>query len=116
MKKKKRKAVINTFSTLYDKLLNIYTTQFYNLLVDQKKRINVLNRPENLTLDFDEDDLWPMPPLKCDEEVKLEPQETIAERVKLHLRKKNSNRFKSLDSKQIVNYTSNIISTKKSRK
>ena len=88
MKKKKRKAVINTFSRLYDKLLNIYTTQFYNLLVDQKKRINVLNRPENLTLDFHEDDLWPMPPLKCDEEVKLEPQETIAERGKLHLRKK----------------------------
>ena len=29
-----------------------------------------------------------MPPLKCDEEVKLEPQETIAERGKLHLRKK----------------------------
>ena len=57
-----------------------------------------------------------MPPLKCDEEVKLEPQETIAEKVKLHLRKKNSNRIKSLDSKQIVNYTSNIISTKKSRK
>ena len=72
MKKKKRKAVINTFSTLYDKLLNIYTTQFYNLLVDQKKRINVLNRPENLMLDFDKDDLWPMPPLKCNEEVKLE--------------------------------------------
>ena len=49
--------MINTFSRLYDKLLNIYTTQFYNLLVDQKKRINVLNRPENLTLDFDKDDL-----------------------------------------------------------
>ena len=108
--------MINTFSRLYVKLLNIYTTQFYNLLVDQKKRINVLNRPENLTLDFHEDDWWPMPPLKCDEEVKLQPQKTIAERVKLHLRKKNRKRIKSLDSKQIVNYTSNIISAKKSRK
>ena len=57
-----------------------------------------------------------MPPLKCDEEVKLQPQKTIAERVKLHLRKKNRKRIKSLDSKQIVNYTSNIISAKKSRK
>ena len=57
-----------------------------------------------------------MPPLKCDEEVKLEPQETIAERVKLYLRKKNRNRIKSLDSKQVANHTSNITSTKKSRK
>ena len=57
-----------------------------------------------------------MPPLKCDEEVKLEPQETIAERVKLYLRKKNKNRIKSLDSKQVANHTSNITSTKKSRK
>ena len=69
--------MIDTFSRLYDKLLNIYTTQFDNLSVDQKKRINVLNRPENATLDFDEDDLRPMPPLKVDEEVKLDPEETF---------------------------------------
>ena len=69
--------MINTFSKLYDKLLNIYTTQFDNLSVDQKKRINVLNRPENVTLDFDEDDLQPMSPLKVDKEVKLEPEETF---------------------------------------
>ena len=46
--------------------------------------------PENLTinlyLDEDEDDSLPIPPpLGDDEEVKLEPEETIPERVKLNL-------------------------------
>ena len=41
-----------------------------------------------LTLGFDEDDLLPMPPLADDEEVKLEPEETISERIKLNLRKR----------------------------
>ena len=36
----------------HDKLLNIYTTKYDNLPEDQKKKVNVLNRPENLTLDF----------------------------------------------------------------
>ena len=76
--------MINTASNLCDKLLNIYTIQLDNLSEDQKKRINVLNRPKNLTLDFDEDDIRPMPPVEGDEEVKLEPEETIAERVKLN--------------------------------
>ena len=40
---------------------------------------NVLNRPEKLTLGFTEDNLAL---LKGDEEVKLEPEETIVERVK----------------------------------
>ena len=52
----------------YYELLNIYATQYDGLLIAQKKLINVLNRPENLTLDFyldeheDEYDLSPMPP------------------------------------------------------
>ena len=40
---------------------------------------NVLNRPEKLTLGFTEENL---PPLEGDEEVKLEPEETVVERVK----------------------------------
>ena len=79
----KRKVVINTASKLYDKLLNIYTTQYEKFSESQKKRINVLNRSENLTLDFVEDYLPPVPPLEGDEEVKLEPEETIAETIKL---------------------------------
>ena len=63
----KRKVLINTASKSYDKLLNIYTTQYDNLSDDQKKKINVQNRPESVTFDFDEDDLPPMPPLKGDE-------------------------------------------------
>ena len=80
--------MINTASKLYNKLLNICTTQYDILSEDQKKKINVLNRPENLTLDFVEDDLPPMPPLEGDEEVKLEPEESIVERVKLNPRKR----------------------------
>ena len=41
-----------------------------------------------MTLDFDEDDIRPMPTVEGDEEVKLEPEETIAERVKLNPRKR----------------------------
>ena len=48
-----------------------------------KKRVNVLNKPEMLILDFDEDDLPPLPLLEGDE-VKLETQENIAERIKLN--------------------------------
>ena len=47
--------MINTASTLYDNLLNIYTTQYDNISEDQKKKINVLKRPENLIRDFIED-------------------------------------------------------------
>ena len=43
-------------SKLYDKLLNIYTTQRKKLSEDQKKKtINVVNSPENVTLNFTED-------------------------------------------------------------
>ena len=57
-----------------------------NMIIFQKikKNINVLNRAENLTLDFFEDDLPPMPALEGAEEVKLEPEKTIAERIKLN--------------------------------
>ena len=47
--------MINTASKLYDKLLNIYTTQRNKLLEDQKKTVNVVNSPENVTLNFTED-------------------------------------------------------------
>ena len=52
--------MINTAFNLYDKLLNIHETQHDKLSEDVKKRISVLNRPENLTLDFDEGDLLPI--------------------------------------------------------
>ena len=51
----KRKVVINTVSKLYVKLLNIYATQYDNFSEDYKKEINVLNRPENITLHFGEE-------------------------------------------------------------
>ena len=50
------------------------------------KMVNFLNRPEMLNLDFDVDDL----PLAGDEEVKLEPEEAIAERIKLNPRKRKT--------------------------
>ena len=76
--------MINTASKLYDKLLNIYTTQYDKLSKDLNNRINVLNKPE--ILDFDRDDLPPMLVLEGDEEVKSEPEDTIAERVELNPR------------------------------
>ena len=87
--------MINTASKLYNKLLNICTTQYDILSEDQKKKTNVLNGPENLTLDFVEDDLPPMPPLEGDEEVKLEPEESIVERVKLNPRKRKEKKKKT---------------------
>ena len=51
---------------------------------DQKKKIDIINRSENLTLDFDEDDLPPILPLEDDKEIKLEPEESFDERVKLN--------------------------------
>ena len=76
--------MVNTGSKLYYKLLNIYATHYDKLSDDSKKMVNVLNRPEVLTLDFDEDHL----PLEGDEEVKLEP-----ERIKLNLRKRKRTRI-----------------------
>ena len=94
------KVVSNIASKLYDRLLNIYTTQYDNLSEGQKKKRNVLNRLGHVILD-----LSLIPPLEGDEKVKLTPEETIAEKVKSHPRKtkKSKNRIKNLDSKQIVN-------------
>ena len=41
--------------------------------------------PQHLTIDLylDEDDLWPIPALEGGEEVKLDPEEANAERMKL---------------------------------
>ena len=66
----------------------MYTTQYDKLSEDQKEKINVLNRPENLALDFIEYDLSPMPPLEDHDKVQLEPEETIAKIVKLNPRKR----------------------------
>ena len=71
-------------------LLKIYAIKYDNLSEDQKKKVNVLNRPGNLTIDFVEDNLPPMSALEGDEEVKLEPEETIAERIKLNPRKRKN--------------------------
>ena len=81
--------MIDTASKLYDKILNIYTTNYNKLSGDSKKKINTLNKPDMLEPDFDKNDLSP---LECDEEVKLEPEETIAERVKLNSRKRKNER------------------------
>ena len=58
---------------LYDKLVNIYTTQ-YDKLTKAQKRIKIQNRPENLAVDLyldeNEDDLLPILALEDDEEAK----------------------------------------------
>ena len=75
----KRKVVLVKASELYNKLLNIYKTQYNQLIKAQKKWIKVQNVFENLPFDLylykDEDenkekstDEPPMPPLKGDEE------------------------------------------------
>ena len=60
----------------------MYTTQYNKTYRRFEQRVDVLNKPETLTLDFDEDDLPPLWPLKHDEEVMLEPEEFITERIK----------------------------------
>ena len=59
-----------------------------------------------------------MPPVKDDAKVKLEPEKTIAERVKLNIRKKTITRagLKIFTPKKTINQTFNIIGTKKSWK
>ena len=63
------------------------------------------NLPIDLCLDEGKDDLPPIPVLEGDKEVKLEPEETIAERVKLNprKRKKRRNKIQNIDSKQTIN-------------
>ena len=52
-----------------------------------------------LILDFNEDELPPMPPLEGEEEVKLESEDTVAERIMLKPRKKNRTRTRNFNSK-----------------
>ena len=81
-----RKVVYDTALELYNKFLRIYKTQYDKLTKAKKKKIKVQNVPENLSTDLclDEDDLPPLPPLGGDEEVKLEPEKSTAQRVKLN--------------------------------
>ena len=62
----------------------MHTTQYNKLSEDSKERVKILNKPKIISLDSDKDDLPPMTPLEGDEEVKLEQEETIVERVKLN--------------------------------
>ena len=66
--------MINTASELHNNLLNIYKTQYDNFSKTHKKKINVVNKSKNFTLELylDEDENE-MPPLEDDEEVKSEP-------------------------------------------
>ena len=47
--------------------------------------------------------------LESNEKVKLEPKQTIAERLKLE--KNNRKRIKNFNFEQIISWTSNIINT-----
>ena len=53
-----------------------------------KKRVDDLNKLEILIIDSDEDTLPPMSALEGYKEVKLQREETIAERIKLNSRKR----------------------------
>ena len=78
--------MINTSCKLYDKLLKRYKFQYDKFSEDSKKRVYVLNKPEMLTLNVDDDDLSP---LEADEAVKSELEETIVKRIKLNPQKRN---------------------------
>ena len=89
--------MFDTALELYNKLLNIYKTQYDKLTKAKKKRIKV-------DLYLDEDNLPPITALEGDEEVKLDPEETIAEIIQLKKKKKKyRNRIRNLYSKQIIN-------------
>ena len=77
---------------MFNKLLNIYETQYDKFKKANKKRIKVKNMPEDLPIVsyLHEDYLPPMPPPESDEEAKLKPEATIAERVKSNPRKRKN--------------------------
>ena len=90
--------------------------------------INVLNKLEMLILDFDEDDLPPIPPLEDDEEGKLKPKGTIAERPKLisptspplplpppPKKKKAGTELKTLTSKKLLTRLPTLLAEIKAR-
>ena len=60
-------------------------------------------------LKADDKDLSDMVKLESNEKVKLEPKQTIAERLKLE--KNNRKRIKNFNFEQIISWTSNIINT-----
>ena len=117
-KTQKKKFVFDTALELYNNLLNIFKIQYDQLTKSQKKKIKAKNIPVNLAIELylyeDEDDLPPMAPLEDDEEVKLEPEQIITERIRLNPQKNNKNMIKSFNFKQTMNQTSNNISTNKS--
>ena len=108
----KQKFVINTASKLYDKLLNRYTTQYDNISKGLKKRLSVLNGPEMLILDFDEDDLFQ----KGNEEVKLEPEETISENEILKKRKITGTVLKILTPNKLLTRLPTLLAQVRTRK
>ena len=75
--------MFDTALELYNKLLNIYKTQYDKPTKAKKKRIKI-------DLYLDEDNLPPITALEGDEEVKLDPEETIAEIIQLKKKKKNT--------------------------
>ena len=100
----KRKVVFDTALALQNKLLNIYKIQYDKLTKAKKKRIRIQNVPENLAIDLylDEDDLPPI--VGGDEKVKLQPEETIAERTELNPRKRKNmeTRLKTLTPSKLL--------------
>ena len=60
---------------LLNYMISFYNSKWYST-GDHIEKVNVLNRPENLTLDFNESDLSPMLVLKGDQKVKLESEQT----------------------------------------
>lgn len=60
-------------------------------------------------LKADDEDLSDMLKLESNEKVKLEPKQTIAERLKLE--RNNRKRIKNFNFEQIISWTSNIINT-----
>ena len=72
-----------TASKLYDKLRYIHLQ--LKMIILQKirrKRLNVLKSSQKLVADFVEADLPPKPTLERDGQVKLKPEEIIAEGLK----------------------------------
>ena len=58
---------------MIDNCFNFDKTQYNKLSEDLKKRVDILNKPEVLILDFDKNVLTQMSLLENDQEEKLEP-------------------------------------------
>ena len=87
----KRKVVLDAALELCNKLVNIYKTQNDELKKSRKKRIKFKNVSENLPIDlYLDEDLDDLPQLEGDEKAKLDPEQTIGERVKINRRKRKN--------------------------